>query len=98
MGTLMKQGTYKEQLFTSVDAVKACAQAVNEEAWQCQARMVSRVYENTEKIQAGTQKLQADTQRLQAVFNHFLNGLLNNTRSQKAGPGNFIYRRFRQSH
>ncbi|KAJ4003192.1 hypothetical protein NW752_011633 [Fusarium irregulare] len=79
MGTLMKQGTYKEQLFTSLDAVKACAQAVNEEAWQCQARMVSRVYENTEKIQA-------DTQRLQAVFNHFLNGLLNNPRFQKASP------------
>lgn len=91
MGTLMKQGTYKEQLFTSVDAVKACAQAVNEEAWQCQARMVSRVYENTEKIQA-------DTQRLQAVFNHFLNGLLSNPRFQNAGSGNLIFHRFLQSH
>jgi len=70
---MMKQGSYKEQLFTSVDAVKACAQAVNEEASQCQARMVSRVYENTEKIQV--------------VFNQFLNFLLTNPRFQKDIPG-----------
>ncbi|KAM0227395.1 hypothetical protein ACHAPO_011581 [Fusarium lateritium] len=38
IGSLMKQSSYKEQLFESVDTVKACAQVVNEEASQCQAR------------------------------------------------------------
>ncbi|RBR24288.1 uncharacterized protein FIESC28_02778 [Fusarium coffeatum] len=72
IGSMMKQGSYKEQLFTNLDAVKMCAQAVNEEASQCQARMVSRVYENTEKIQI--------------VFNQFLNFLLTNPRFQTSDP------------
>ncbi|KAF5963774.1 hypothetical protein FBULB1_13180 [Fusarium bulbicola] len=74
IGILMQQGEYKEQLFQSVAVIKACAQAVNDEASQCQARMVMKVYEKTEQ----TQK----------VFHRLMEFLLTNSRFQAADSGN----------
>ncbi|KAF5539421.1 hypothetical protein FMEXI_8910 [Fusarium mexicanum] len=74
IGSLMQQGEYKEQLFQSVEAIKACAQAVNYEAPQCQARMVMKVYEKTEQ----TQKF----------FHRLMEFLLTNPRFWAADSGN----------
>ncbi|RBR13213.1 hypothetical protein FVER53590_09900 [Fusarium verticillioides] len=74
IGSLMQQGSYKEQLFQSVEAIKACAQAVNDEASQCQARMVMKVYEKTEQTQM--------------VFHRLMQFLLTNPRFQGADSGN----------
>ncbi|KAF5568724.1 hypothetical protein FNAPI_2 [Fusarium napiforme] len=74
IGSLMQQGSYKEPLFQSVEAIKACAQAVNEEASQCQARMVMKVYEKTEQTQI--------------VFHRLMEFLLTNPRFQAADSGN----------
>ncbi|KAF5720097.1 hypothetical protein FMUND_4381 [Fusarium mundagurra] len=74
IGSLMQQGAYKEQLFQSVEAIKACAQAVNDEASQCQARMVMKVYEKTEQTQI--------------VFHRLMEFLLTNPRFQAADSGN----------
>ncbi|KAF5687208.1 hypothetical protein FDENT_5532 [Fusarium denticulatum] len=74
IGSLMQQGSYKEQLFQSVDAIKACAQAVNDEASQCQARMIMKVYEKTEQTQI--------------VFHRLMQFLLTNPRFQAADSGN----------
>ncbi|KAF5584016.1 uncharacterized protein FSUBG_12930 [Fusarium subglutinans] len=41
IGSLMQQVEYKEQLFQGVAVIKAFAQAVNDEASQCQTRMVT---------------------------------------------------------
>ncbi|KAF4447064.1 hypothetical protein F53441_9363 [Fusarium austroafricanum] len=73
IGSLMQQGAYKEQLFESVDTIKVCAQAVNEEASQCQARMVLKVYEKTEQTQL--------------VFHRLMDFLLTNPRFQATDSG-----------
>ncbi|KAG5751774.1 hypothetical protein H9Q70_005568 [Fusarium xylarioides] len=73
IGSLIQQGAYKEQLFQSVEAIKACAQAVNDEASQCQARMVMKVYEKTEQTQI--------------VFHRLMEFLLTNPRFQAADSG-----------
>ncbi|PNP81402.1 hypothetical protein FNYG_05208 [Fusarium nygamai] len=74
IGSLMQQGSYKEPLFQSVEAIKACAQAVNDEASQCQARMVMKVYEKTEQTQI--------------VFHRLMEFLLTNPKFQAADSGN----------
>ncbi|KAF5647841.1 uncharacterized protein FTJAE_1524 [Fusarium tjaetaba] len=73
IGSLIQQGSYKEQLFQSVEAIKACAQAVNDEASQCQARMVMKVYGKTEQTQI--------------VFHRLMEFLLTNARFQAAESG-----------
>ncbi|KAF5717843.1 hypothetical protein FGLOB1_1951 [Fusarium globosum] len=73
IGSLIQQGTYKEQLFQSVEAIKACAQAVNDEASQCQARMVLKVYEKTEQTHT--------------VFHRLMDFLLTNPKFQAADSG-----------
>lgn len=77
IGSLMQQGAYKEQLFQSVEAIKACAQAVNDEASQCQARMVLKVYEKTEQTHI--------------VFHRLMDFLLTNPRFQAAYSGTSTY-------
>ncbi|KAF5572063.1 hypothetical protein FPANT_13377 [Fusarium pseudoanthophilum] len=74
IGSLIQQGSYKEQLFQSVEAIKACAQAVNDEASQCQARMVMKVYEKTEQTQI--------------VFHRLMEFLLTNPRFRASDSGN----------
>jgi hypothetical protein len=73
----MQQDSYKEQLFQSVEAIKACAQAVNDEASQCQARMVMKVYEKTEQTQI--------------VFHQLMEFLLTNPRFQASDSGTSTY-------
>ncbi|KAF5598602.1 hypothetical protein FPCIR_2899 [Fusarium pseudocircinatum] len=74
ISSLVQEGLYKERLFQSVEAIKACAQAVNDEASQCQARMVMKVYEKTEQTQI--------------VFHRLMEFLLSNPRFQAADSGN----------
>ncbi|SPN98696.1 uncharacterized protein DNG_01740 [Cephalotrichum gorgonifer] len=50
LGSLLKQGQYKDDLLKSLEEIKNRAQAVNEEAVQCQGRMLLKVYSNTESL------------------------------------------------